>query len=221
MRSEISYVRRNFLRRRLAYITDLDGAHEKKGLKVRSVWIGVGNADEFADRVRELVDRPPRRGAPLRYVAWEITAHPADTNGATAAFASQDEMIRVAREIVKQMHAVVALVGCHGLRDIHVLLMNDGPTGRGLKSYLPNRSNPRRVMVATLDRIEAQVNSERSKAGMPRMLTMEENRAKERRRLGRKSLTEMLLAKVPDKEEPDIATILAAFRRNGWRAEKK
>lgn len=217
MRSEISYHRSNFVRRRCKYITDLDGKHRKKKLEVRIAWIGVSGPEEFSHRARELFTRPRGPGAPLRYAAWEITAHPADKHGAHRAFRDQEEMLNVGREVVKQMHGVVALIGCHGCQDLHVMILNDGPTGLGLKSYLPNRSNPRRVMVAVVDRIEAELNEERAHYGYQQLTTMTEIREEERHSHGYAPLIEMLLERVPEDQEPTIADLLEAVRSYGWK----
>ncbi|MFT3829854.1 MAG: hypothetical protein QM691_09150 [Opitutaceae bacterium] len=217
MRSEISYHRSNSVRRRYKYIADLDGKHRKKKLEVRIVWIGVSGPEEFFHRARGLFTRSRGPGAPLRYAAWEITAHPADKHGARRAFRDQEEMLKLGREVVKQMRGIVAMIGCHGRQDLHVLILNDGPTGLGLKSYLPNRSNPRRVMVAVVDRIEAELNEERALSGYQQLTTMTEIRAEERHRLGYTPLIEMLLDRVPEEHEPTIADLLEAVHSYGWK----
>ncbi len=201
------------------YITDADGEHEAKELKVRVEWVGVHEGEEFVQRARELFTRPRGRGPKLLHAAWEITAHPVDRHGARRAFRDQQEMLQMGREIVRQMRARVALIGCHGLQDLHILLLNDGPTGMALKSYLPNRSNPRRVMVAVADRVEGEINEERALSGYDQMTTMSENRAEERRKLGNAHLVEMLLERVSEDREPEIADLLKAFRSYRWKVK--
>jgi hypothetical protein len=190
-------------------------------MNVRIVWMGVKSPEEFVERAREMRSRRGQRGARRRYVAWEITTHPKDANGAKRAFSDQDEMLYVAFEIVRQMHAKIVLIGLHGLRDLHILILNQGPTGLALKSYLPNRSNPRRVLVAVADRLERELNAERLlKNAMP-LVGMEEIRRAEQARLKRKPLVESLLSKLSPEKEPDVFALLEAFRFCGWVATAK
>ena len=203
MRTEITFTPHSALRRRIDYITDKDRSHEAAGLKVQTFCVGVAAAADLLGMVRDLLSGSSRRrGRKRKHVAWEVTLHPAVSAGATAAFRSREEMERVAREVISEFGAQYALVGFHRLQDIHILMLNWGITGLGLKSYLPNRSNPRRVLVAVADRIERELNEERGIEGAARLVPMQELRAGKREARGRRPMCERIAEQLTAEREP-------------------
>lgn len=217
MRTEITFTPHSALRRRIDYVTDADGAHKAAGLEVRTFCVGVAEAAELPDTVRRLVSGSAgRRGRKRKHVAWEITLHPADADGAKGAFRSPEEMERVAREVISEFGARYALVGLHGLQDIHILMANWGPTGLGLKSCLPNRSNPRRVLVAVADRIERALNEERRKQGIEPLVRIQEVRAEKREARGRRPMSEQIAEHLETEQEPSVSDVLRAIGHCGW-----
>lgn len=217
MRTELSFTPHPLLRRRIDYITDADRAHEAAGLKVQTFCVGVGEPADLLDIVRRLLSGSVgRRGRKRKHVAWEVTLHPTDSAGATAAFRSREEMERVAREVISEFGAQYALVGFHGLQDIHILMLNWGITGLGLKSYLPSRSNPRRVIVAVADRIERELNEERGRMGGARLIPMQEVRTTKREARGRRPMCERIAEQLGGEREPTLADVLRAISGCGW-----
>ena len=215
MRSAPTYWRLNRVRFRLNYIADLDGAHKAKGLVVRTVWVGAADAIQFFALAKKLMSRRGQVGAHRKHAAWEVTLHPADEIGPDCAFADQAEMLRAAYELIRQMHCSVALIGLHGLRDLHILMLNVGPTGMALKSYLPHRSNPKRVLAAAADRIERELNAARRESGKRKLLAMHEVRTERRKAGGRDPLPQLLAKTMLLDKQPDVAALLEAFRSIG------
>ena len=217
MRSQQKNVWPQFLRKRVDYILDRDGSHKSKGLEVSWTCVGVTHPDEFVGLVKRLKkDSRGRRGPRRKHVALELTAHPTDQKGAKKPFRCRAEMEELADQIAKAFGAVYYLVGYHGLQDVHVLILNWGKTGLALKSYLPNRSNPRRVLVAVCDRVEGELNGKRTDQGVPRLVTMEERRAEKRQQRNRRPMHEEIADRLTLNHEPTIVDILAAISACGW-----
>lgn len=217
MRTEITLTPHSMLRHRIDYITDADGGHKAMGLEVHTFCLGVGDASELPHMVRTLVSGSfGRRGRKRKHVAWELTLHPADATGAKCAFRSRAEMEKVAREVLNEFGARYALVGLHGLQDIHILILNWGATGLGLKSYLPNRSNPRRVLVAVADRIEEEINEERRKSGDAELVTIKGVRERKRTDAKRLHLHDQIARQLSGETEPTVTELLMAISRCGW-----
>lgn len=214
MRTEISYVPRSRWRGRVNYVRDASGEHAADGLAVVCKVVGVNGPEALLEVPGRLLQQPRGKGRKRKFVACEISIHPVDAVGAKAAFGSLEEMERVAEEMLKEFHGCYALVGFHGLRDLHILMLNWGPTGLALKSYLPNRSNPRRVMVAVADRIEGELNATRAAQGIPLLSTMKEVRAK--KRLRGTSLADMIAEQLPTDRDPTVQEILLAISGCGW-----
>ena len=222
MRTEITFTPHQLLRGREDYVKDKDGRHRAAGLEVVSYYRGVHNHDGLSSVVRGLVDEAKgQRGARRKHIAWEITLHPTDANGAKSAFRSVEEMRRVAEEVLKEFSAKYALVGFHGLQDIHLLILNWGETGLALKSHLPNRSNPRRVLVAVADRIEKELNIERAKDGAPLLCSMQEVREAKRKGRGRLPLHDEIARHLSVDKEPSVADILKTIAGCGWQGMVK
>lgn len=217
MRTEITFTPSQFLKKRIDYITDADGAHKIAGLEVKTLCVGVGSPDELRGQVRRLLSGSVGlRGAKRKHVAWELTIHPTDADGAKSPFRNTDEMERVARDVLGEFGAKYALVGFHGLQDIHILILNWGVTGVALKSHLPNRSNPRRVLVAVADRIEAELNVERAKEGVALLIPMKDVREIKRKGRGRLSLHEEIAGHLAVDKVPSLVDILDAIAACGW-----
>ena len=196
---------------------DRDGSHKSNGLEVGWSCVGVTHPDEFIGVVKRLKkDSRGRRGPRRKHVALELTAHPTDEIGAKKPFRCHAEMEELADQIAKAFGAVYYLVGYHGLQDVHVLILNWGKTGLALKSYLPNRSNPRRVLVAVCDRVERELNDRRTNQGIPRLVTMDERRAEKRQQRNRRPMHEVIADRLTSNHEPTIVEILAAISACGW-----
>lgn len=215
MRTEVTYIPPQLLGRRSAYVRDFDGRHGGKGLAVDLHCVGFRHPDELVRLARKLGSKR-NRGRPRKFVALELTVHPSDEARSRDSFSDKAEMRWVAAEVLNEFHAVYALVAYHGLRDIHVLALNWGPTGLALKSYLPNRSNPRRVLAATCDRIERQMIRERIRQGKMPLRSMADVRAAKRTACGRVPLHREIAHRLPPNREPSIADILESVRRCGW-----
>lgn len=216
MRTEVTNVPLQFLDRRRVYVCDADGKHAAKRIKVKFECVGFSQPDEIVGLARRLNATKRKRGRPRKYVALELSAHPSDEIKSKDSFRSKAEMKRVADEILKEFHGVYALVGYHGLRDIHVLILNWGRTGLGLKAYLPNRSRPKRVLVAIVDRVEREINEERKAKGEVLLRPMEEVRAKNRKSRRRHPMHEQIAEHLPLDNESTVADILRAIQECGW-----
>lgn len=220
MRTEITYWRANFIKRRIDYVLDKDQKHRAKGLTVVSWGLGRIKTEKDARRLfRELLNESRGRvGAPKQIGVYEITAHAVDSTGSTRAFRGK-ESLTLAMAFYKALNGQAGLAADHGNSDFHLLVANYGPGGYCLKEFLPNRSNPRRVMVAVADRVEKELNLERKKNNLPLLLTMEEVRARNRKQ--NKRFIDEVARKLPDKKVPTISDILEAIRQLGHHVIKR
>ncbi len=178
--------------------------------------IGFNHPGDLVGVVLRLMAAPVGPGRPRKFVGLEMTAHPSDTAKRKNSFRSRKEMKRVTLEVVKEFHIRYALIGLHGLRDIHILAINWGPTGLALKSYLPNRSRPKRVLVAVVDRVEREINRERAAKKKALLRPMVEVQSAKRKALGRPPMHELLAKHLPLDREPEVVEILRAIRDCGW-----
>lgn len=212
MRTEVTQHPRNKVCRRENYIRDLNGKHKAKGLDVHVEWQGVSNSEEFRRQLVDMSARPQGRGAPIEHYAIEISVHPKDANGARRPFRNLGEMLAVGHAMIKQLHIQVGVLGCHGRQDLHILGLNFGPTGLSLRSYVPNRSNLRRVAVAVADRVEREINELREKEGHGKLIPMVEIREQNRAKTGRRKRTEIVAEHLDLVRELTIPELLNAFR---------
>ncbi len=220
MRTEISNVPLQFIRRRHDYIVDKNGEHKATKLEVTWKCIGFGQPDEIVGLGRRLMKKKYKgAGRRRKYVAQELSVHPSDENKRKDSFRNRVEMEKVAEEIVNEFHIRYALIGFHGLRDLHVFALNWGPTGLALKAYLPNRSNPRRVLVAVVDRVEKQLIAARKEQGEVLLRTMKKVRAARQKANGRLPMHDEIAKHLPpysSVNELTIENILQAIHACGW-----
>lgn len=219
MRTEVTRHPRNKVCRRENYIRDLNGKHKAKGLDVHVEWLGASSSEEFRRQLVDMSVRPQGRGAPIKHYAIEVSVHPKDANGARRPFRNLGEMQTVAHALIKQLHIQVGVLGCHGLQDLHILGLNFGLTGLSLRSYVPNRSNLRRVAVAVADRVEREINERREKDGHGKLIPVSEVREEDRKKAGRRKRTEVIAERLDlDKDELTVPELLKAFRKVKMRA---
>lgn len=212
MRTEVTKHPRNKVCRRENYIRDLNGKHKAKGLDVHVEWLGVSNSEEFRRQLVDMSARPQGRGAPIEHYAIEVSVHPKDADGARRPFRNLGEMQTVGHVLIKQLHIQVGVLGCHGRQDLHILGLNFGPTGLSLRSYVPNRSNLRRVAVAVADRVEREINELREKEGHGKLIPVVEIREQNRAKAGRRKRTEIVAEHLDLVRELTIPELLNAFR---------
>ncbi len=179
MNTKFSSTTPEMVHERVTYVADLDGAHVRKGIGVGFELHGVRSTAEFELEAKAIMSPQKRRGAPLQYPCWELSAHPYDGSDARRSFGSLEEMSFWSRCVRREFKIQKAIVGYHGRSDIHVLALNRG-AGGNLKETLAGRSNPRRVLVAVSDRAESVINRLRKWKAERLLLTVEEFRKKRR-----------------------------------------
>lgn len=219
MRTEITYWRTQFLKRRIEYVLDKNKKHAAAGLGPRVLVLGANDSKNIPKKFRQLFKESKGRvGAPKKIMFYEMSAHPADTTGSIRAF-RRNEPYELGQALYDAFHGQLAIVVAHGDSDIHILIANYGPGGYSLRKFLPGRSNPRRVMVAVCDRMEKEFNRIRAQRGEPLLLTM--NQVRERLRRRKRTFIEDVAEKLPADSKPTIAEILTAIHALGHFAEKK
>lgn len=217
MFSDPEFVVPQQLQRRVNYIVDKNGSHKASGLKTQVVVVHRGGftkrrADSFLREARSRLLRTGKRGAPKTYLAIEFCLRPKHLVRQGLTF---EEALWLVYRVVRELGVRDALVGFHGLQDIHILALNFGITGHALRHLFPGRSRPRRVLAAVADRMERELNERRAAAGLPLFETMAQARA--RKNPLAEKMWSRVAANLPATNRPaTIQEILLAVAACGW-----